>query len=172
MSGSIAYRAGYKYQLAEPYEVCLPDSVSALFEARAKAEADRNEEALEAVVQRLQKRDHIPLLPQDVLTSHLRLSRSGKLTILDGYAWDGPSGPAIDSPSFMRASLVHDALYQLIRMGYLPWEWRDRADVVLRVLCIEDGMSSARAWWVYTAVKTFAQRAARPSSEPLVLHAP
>ena len=37
------------------------------------------------------------------------------LYISKGYSWDGPSGPAIDTPDWIKASLVHDALYQLIR---------------------------------------------------------
>jgi hypothetical protein len=34
-----------------------------------------------------------------------------------GYAWNGPSGPTLDTRNFMRGSLVHDALYQLMREG-------------------------------------------------------
>lgn len=115
----------------------------------------------------------IPITPdRDATTSLLRLSKDGTLLILDGYAWDGPSGPAVDTTNFMRGSLVHDALYQLIRLGMLDRHWRTQADEVLRDICIEDGMSKARAWWVHTAVKTFAQRAARPSGEPKTLRAP
>ncbi|MDA8018651.1 MAG: hypothetical protein MPN21_14515 [Thermoanaerobaculia bacterium] len=33
-----------------------------------------------------------------------------------GYAWNGATG-AIDTPSFRRASLIHDGLYQLMREG-------------------------------------------------------
>ena len=86
----------------------------------------------------------------------VHLSNTGRLTILAGYAWDGASGPAIDTPSFMRGSLVHDALYQLIRLGILTKdEHRKRADEVLRETVLEDGMWAARAWWVYHAVRTF-----------------
>ena len=38
------------------------------------------------------------------------LTMTGFLIIKKGYAWDGPSGPTIDTPNFMRGSLVHDAL--------------------------------------------------------------
>ena len=44
---------------------------------------------------------------------YLALTPTGALTIRKGYAWDGPSGPTIDTLNFMRGSLVHDALYQL-----------------------------------------------------------
>ena len=84
------------------------------------------------------------------------MSPDGMLTIAAGYAWDGASGPAIDTPSFMRGSLVHDALYQLIRLGVLAKdEHRQRADEVLRETVLEDGMLRIRAWWVYHAVRTF-----------------
>lgn len=92
-------------------------------------------------------------------TTYISLSLTGDLVIREHYCWDGPSGPAIDTRNFMRGSLVHDALYQLIRMGLLPKSRKGDADQLLRRMCIEDGMSWVRAAWVYTAVKTFAGRA-------------
>lgn len=81
------------------------------------------------------------------------LSPTGQLVIKEGYAWDGPSWPAIDTKNFMRGSLEHDALYQLMREGLLTPEHRIIADKRLRAVCLEDGMSSARAWWVYNGVR-------------------
>jgi hypothetical protein len=72
----------------------------------------------------------------------------------------------------MRAGLVHDALYQLIREGFLPIEARSIADDMLCQLCIEDGMWAwrARAWkW---AVCKFAKSAAEWGAERKVLTAP
>ena len=58
----------------------------------------------------------IPILPaEDIGTEFIDLDTSGELTVKNAYAWDGPSGPVIDTPENMRASLVHDALYQLMR---------------------------------------------------------
>ena len=51
----------------------------------------------------------------DIQTLFVTLSKNGFLRIKTGYAWDGASGPAIDTRNFMRGSLVHDALYQLMR---------------------------------------------------------
>ena len=51
----------------------------------------------------------------EIVTPFIVLTMDGLLTINKGYAWDGPSGPTIDTKSFMRGSLVHDALYQLMR---------------------------------------------------------
>lgn len=93
------------------------------------------------------------------------LDTDGTLTIHDGYAWDGPSGPAVDTKDFMRGSLVHDALYQLIRQGMLPTDARGHADRLLRRLCQEDGMTAARAWWVYTSLRAFGSLATRRRPE-------
>lgn len=90
---------------------------------------------------------------------YIMLSKYGVMCIKKGYAWDGPSGPAIDTYDFMRASLVHDALYQLIREGMVPRSWRKHADVMMRKMCIEDGMSRTRAWLSYRAVRTFGESA-------------
>lgn len=89
------------------------------------------------------------------------LTKTGLLTLKKGYAWDGPSGPTIDTPSFMRGSLVHDGLYQLIRLGLLPRARRKAADEILRDMCLEDGMPKVRAMYVYHAVRAFGARAAR-----------
>lgn len=87
--------------------------------------------------------------------NYVHLSISGILTIEKGYAWDGPSGPTIDTKTFMRGSLVHDGLYQLMREGDIPKSYRDYADKLLRDICIEDGMNRFRAWYVYISLKYF-----------------
>jgi hypothetical protein len=98
-------------------------------------------------------------------TSYLKLGDDGELVIKKGYAWDGPSGPTIDTLDFMRGSLVHDALYQLIRMEVIPYSYREYADKLLKKICREDGMSRFRAWYVYQAVKHFGGASAEPGSE-------
>jgi len=92
----------------------------------------------------------------------ITLGADGLLTIRKGYAWDGPSGPAIDTPNFMRGSLVHDALYQLMRERRIPQQHREYADALLREICLEDGMSKARAWWVYQGVRLGGASSAAP----------
>lgn len=98
-------------------------------------------------------------------TSYLKLSEDGDLTISRGYAWDGPSGPTIDTKDFMRGSLIHDALYQLIRMEILPLQYKKFADLLLKKICLEDGMPSFRATYVYYAVRFFGGSSAIPGSE-------
>jgi hypothetical protein len=101
------------------------------------------------------------------LTGFLSISPDGRLFIGKYYAWDGPSGPTIDTRDFMRGSLVHDALYQLMREGVLDHKrHRKRADEILREICREDGMCAVRARYVYHALRIFAGSCARPRKEP------
>ena len=65
-------------------------------------------------------RIQIPIRPAaDIDTEFIRLATDGELTVKKGYAWDGPSGPVIDTKKNLRAALVHDALYQLMRNAKL-----------------------------------------------------
>lgn len=97
-----------------------------------------------------------------------QLGTSGILTIWKGYCWDGPSGPALDSKDFMRGSLVHDVLYQIIREGKLPHSYRKEADQILDAICKEDGMGWLRRAWVYRALRWFGGTAAYTEKELLV----
>ena len=107
-----------------------------------------------------------------IRTPFIRLDVDGTLSIIEGYAWDGASGPAIDTANFMRGSLVHDALYQLIRGKQLEAAThRKAADLILQRICMEDGMSSLRAWWVYQGVR-FGGGPAASNPEPPHLTAP
>lgn len=134
----VVYKAGYKYQLQEPYQLGL---------------------------------DLRP--PAPVRTDWIDFDADGTLTLRKGYAWDGPSGPTVDTPAFMRGSLVHDALYQLMREGHLdPAAFRAPADDLLRALCREDGMSAPRAWWVHLGVRWFADPAADPAQDRPARRAP
>ena len=106
---------------------------------------------------------------QSIEFEYISLSSEGTLTIRKHYAWDGPSGPTIDTKTFMRGSLVHDVLYQLMRLNTLDHKvYRKRADEILREICLNDGMCSFRAWYVYQAVQIFAGGSAQPQDEPEV----
>lgn len=108
----------------------------------------------------------------DVITAFVLLNSAGYLTVVGGYAWDGASGPAIDTKNFMRGSLIHDALYQLMREGHLEQHYRKTADEIMRKICREDGMSAVRAWWIYQGVRFGGGPAAAPSDDTDVLTAP
>lgn len=83
------------------------------------------------------------------------LDPSGVLTIREGFSWDGASGPCIDTPTVMQASLAHDALYLLIRQRKLPKSARLEADRTLRTLCLQGGVSTFRANYIYFFVRLF-----------------
>jgi hypothetical protein len=118
-------------------------------------------------------RTKINIFPsQDIVTEWIGLSKEGMLSIAKGYAYDGPSGPTIDTNNFMRGSLTHDSLYQLMREGHLDQKWREQADKELKRICLEDGMSRIRAWYVYRAVRRLAAKAAWPSSIKRTYYAP
>lgn len=108
-----------------------------------------------------------------VNTNFIRLDYAGLLTIKEGYAWDGPSGPTEDTPSFMRGSLVHDALYQLMREGLLDRDdYRKPADELLKKICLEDGMNPFRAEYVYRAVRIFGKSYNTKSDPNPIIYAP
>ncbi len=114
----------------------------------------------------------LPVKGLSLVHPYFDLAPDGWLSIRAGYAWDGPSGPTIDTKSFMRGSLVHDVLYQAMRDELLARTWRPMADRILRDLCIEDGMWRWRANLVYRAVRRFAGPAAHPDHRRRELVAP
>lgn len=93
--------------------------------------------------------------------------REGSLTIISGYSWDGTSGlpELFDNriEALRRGSLVHDALYQLMREKHLDYRNdREMADKLMQQICLEDGLHPALAWLIYTVLRRFGEFAARP----------
>lgn len=139
----IKYHDSYKYQLIDEYTISLPE----VYPEQSK------------------------LWTTPKILTDYALLKKGKLTIYHGYAWDGPSGPAIDTRNFMRGSLVHDVLYEMIRDRILnELTYRIHVDELLRRICLEDGMSRFRAWWVYYGVRFGGYQAV--SSEKPIFTAP
>ena len=134
----IKYRADYKYQLAEDYQMNIPIQPNA-----------------------------------NIVTTFIELDTLGKLTVKNGYAWDGPSGPVIDTDENLRASLVHDALYQLMRNSHLNARvHRKTADEVFRDICKADGVSSFFANRYYDVLRKHGKPAASPQNKKVVMRAP
>ena len=131
----IEYRRlrAYKYQLSRTYSLPLPLELPFAYKGEVA---------------------HGRYVKIDWRRKALQLSR--------GYAWDGPSGPAIDTDTFMRGSLVHDGLYQLIREGVLSPAARPYADEVMRLVCVADGMNRFRAWYAFWFVRVLGGPSARP----------
>lgn len=109
---------------------------------------------------------------RDIKIEFIELTATGLLTGKSGYAWDGASGIAIDTKTIMRGSLVHDMLFQLLRMGLLDPVWFKPANEELRKVCIKAGMWKIRAGWVYNAVQKLGAFAADPANKKEVLTAP
>ena len=79
---------------------------------------------------------------------------NGILMIPAGYHWNGANWPAVDTPSIIRASCIHDALYQAITAQSVI-NVKSEADFVFYKICRNDGMWRFRAWYAYQAVKMF-----------------
>jgi hypothetical protein len=110
---------------------------------------------------------------EDIVTDFIELDTDGELKIIKGYAWDGPSGPVIDTPENLRASLVHDALYQLMRNEKLKSRtYRKTADKIFRDICKQDGVPSITANTYYRALRSFGKPAASPANKKKIHRAP
>ena len=116
----------------------------------------------------------ITILPtEDIATDFIDLNVDGELKVKNSYAWDGPSGPVIDTKENLRASLVHDALYQLMRLEKLKSRtYRKTADKIFRNICKKDGVSSVTANIYYNALRRFGKPATSPENKKKVRRAP
>jgi hypothetical protein len=93
-----------------------------------------------------------------------------------GYAWDGPSGPMMDTKSAMVASLAHDAGAQISRNSPV-WgidirdQFIEANNKLFHRLCLESGMWRFRAnyaLWVLRKVDAYAD----PKNKKRVMGAP
>ena len=97
---------------------------------------------------------------------------SGKLIVKRFYAWDGASGPTIDTKNSMRASLFHDAVTQLMRLGVLDKKWRITSNEEMEYFLKQDGM-----WWLRRKIwlkvlNWFGESSIDPKNKKLLLEAP
>jgi len=108
-------------------------------------------------------------------TSFLSLYKTGRLGIEKGYAWDGSSW-SLDNKKSMPASVVHDGLYQLMRMGKMGnlqgAKNRDQADRLFQQMCVHAGMWKWWAWIRYKALVRFGGAASDPENKRPVITAP
>lgn len=102
------------------------------------------------------------------------LRRDGWLTIKKWYAWDGCSGPTKDTKSNMRCGLVHDVLYQAMRLGLLPQGDYLNANEMLEQIFEEDSTwldrLLHRPQYYYEGVKLFGHSSAALGAEPYPIH--
>ena len=81
----------------------------------------------------------------EIITDLITLRKDGWMLIESYFAWDGASGPAIDTYNNMRGSQAHDALASLMRMGLLPMRYIEPSNRLIQRLMIEDGAHPWRA---------------------------
>ena len=109
----------------------------------------------------------------NIETEFIDLDSDGNLLVKRGYAWDGPSGPVKDTDENMRASLIHDALYQLMRNDELKSRThRKAADQIFKDICKADGVSNFTASLYYKALRRFGKPAASPKKKKVIACAP
>lgn len=107
----------------------------------------------------------IDIIGYNINTEFILLNKKGFLTIKNGFAWDGASGPTIDTDNSMEGGLVHDALYQLLRQDFLPQIHRKYADKLLKDICVSKGMWKFRANIWEDSVQKFAKFASSPKNK-------
>jgi hypothetical protein len=113
----------------------------------------------------------IPALVAVDIDTKFVLLRAGVLTIRAGYAWDGPSGPTIDTPSGIYASIVHDALYQMLRLNARA-DCREAVDKLFEHMLEDAGMWGIRARLWFAGVRAGGGSHIDAGAEPPVLTAP
>ena len=92
--------------------------------------------------------------PDDIEGRFYSISKDGMITAKENYAYDFATG-AMDTDTIKRASLFHDIVCQAIAEGKLDPMYQVNGDRLLRDLCLHDGMSRFRAWYVYRAVRAY-----------------
>lgn len=102
----------------------------------------------------------------------LSLTKQGLLTIRSAYAWDGSSGPAKDDKTNMEGSLVHDALYQLMRQSAIPRTYRNYSDKLYSKICKSNGMNRFRAWYQLQMLKRFGKYGNNPKNKRKIITIP
>lgn len=102
---------------------------------------------------------NLRLVFPDVTTDFFSI-KDNTITAVKGYAWDGASGPTIDTKNSMKAGLVHDCIYQAIRLGLLDKEqYKPMADREFYLILRAEGMCWLRAKIWYLAVSLFGKGA-------------
>ena len=91
--------------------------------------------------------------------------KDGILSVKRGYAWDGASGPIINTRDTLVASLVHDVLYQAMRLNLIESSKENRkiADKNFFEILKMHGVNSIRrkVWFVQENTRKIKYRALR-----------
>ena len=115
---------------------------------------------------------HLNLKGFDANLDYLALENDGFLVVRKGYAWDGASGPTWDTEAVYRPSMIHDALYQLMRGEFIPQDLRLRVDEIFYEQCLLSGMGKFRAGYYYRGVRWFGWMSTKPSDSNPIIEVP
>ena len=91
----------------------------------------------------------------------------GYLHIQRGYAWNG-ANVIPDTAKVMFPSIVHDAWYQLLREGHVPFWTREDADQWFGDLCYERGTNRLLADIYIVALGAFGEWSAIRDGRPII----
>jgi len=83
--------------------------------------------------------------PKTIVTELIILRTDSWMWVGKYFAWDGCSGPTIDTNTNGRGGHAHDALAALMRGGYIPMGCRFASNKVIERLMIDDGAWECRA---------------------------
>ncbi len=152
----IAYRKGYKYQLANAV------SVQTALRPEHHAEIPR------AVISRREQGRVVAVAYSEAWVT---LATNGMLYIAAGYAWDGATG-ALDFKRVRPATLVHDALYQLMSYGALPNTPMNKlaADLEFKRIMREDRFKLRHSY--YGGMRVGSRLLGLPSKPKPIIEAP
>ena len=89
------------------------------------------------------------------------LLEDGNLIVYAGTEWDFGSGPAIDTPSVIIASLAHDMICHLTNKRLIPWSCRAQGDRMYREMLKQNGTCITRQWRHYIGVRLYSELVAR-----------
>ena len=110
------------------------------------------------------------IVSNDFITLECIDSETVLLTAKKGYSWDGASG-AVNTESWIIASLVHDMLYQIMREDLLKRSLRKQADLAMyyflkksmvRGNYLSRKWGAARARYSYQGVRMVGQKHTYP----------
>ncbi len=94
----------------------------------------------------------------------------GLLRIPSSFEWDGPSGPAVDTPDLLAPSLIHDVLVKMTYVGLLPYSARKPIDRIYYKYARQQGVPFVRAAYHYVVLRltawTFYTKAYRKAKQP------
>ena len=100
-----------------------------------------------------------------IVTEFVSLEPNGLLRITAYYAWNGSNWSSDEHA--MIASLVHDALCQLMRLGLLSRTvFRKPADALYRDISIAEGINKYRAGFRYRMLRWFGKSSTYPEKNP------